>query len=98
MRGPCGWGLRSASRPPTSRVKEVGPAAFPEEASVLQILFWGLGEPGLCQVHELICHMTVCQKRRGTELVTGAAPRPNGPQGPVSAPPPFTRRADPQRC
>lgn len=37
-------------RAPTPRVKEGGPAALPEEASVLQVPFWGLGEPGLCQV------------------------------------------------
>lgn len=66
---------------PLSRVREVDSAALPEEASVLQVRFWGLGEPGLCQVHELISHMTVCQERRGTELMTGAAPRPNLPQG-----------------
>lgn len=81
-----GWEPRGSAgsapgfQTPMSGVKEVGPVALPEEASMLQVLFWGMGEPELCQVHELIPHMTLCQER-GKDLEMGAAPRPQSAPG-----------------
>lgn len=50
LRGDPAAGPALGFRTPTPRVEEGGPTALPEEASVLQVPFWGLGEPGLCQV------------------------------------------------